>query len=143
MDWIPIVVLFAMIFIALWMDWKKVKSPVAWGAYAIGFIAYFLWLKGWLGNAFILMVAGLDALDHIPRWIDLMVAAVIVGYYIRFIISAFAQGLDDIALEQQKTNARIELLENSIRHKLDDIASRLPERESDYLTELQKETLRD
>lgn len=85
------------------MDRKKVKSPVAWGAYAIGFIASFLWLKGWLGDALILVMAGLDALDHIPRWIGLMVVAGIVGYYIRFVISTFAQGLDAIALEQQKT----------------------------------------
>jgi len=79
-------------------------------------------------------MAGLDALDHIPRWIGLMVVAGIVGYYIRFVISTFAQGLDAIALEQQKTNARIELLEDSLRNKLDDISSRLPPRdEPDYL----------
>jgi hypothetical protein len=131
MNWLPIVAVFVMIFVVpLWMDRKKVKSPIAWSAFAIGFIASILWLKGWLGNAFILVMAGLDALDHIPRWIGLMVVAVIAGYYIRFVISAFAQGLSEIALEQQKINARIELMENSIRHKLDDIASRLPKRDN-------------
>jgi hypothetical protein len=126
MGWFPIVAVFVMIFVVpLLMDRKKVKSPVAWSAFAIGFIASILWLKGWLGNVFILILAGLDALDHIPHWIGLMVAAVIVGYYIRFVISAFAQGLDNIALEQQRINARIELMENSIRHKLDEISSRV------------------
>lgn len=111
-----------------WAD-KNIKNPIAWTAIGIGLVLLLLWLKGWLGNAFILVMAGLDALDHIPRWIGLMVAAVIVGYYIRFIISAFAQGLDDIALEQQKINVRIEMMEHSVKGKLDDIASRLPKRD--------------
>jgi len=48
------------------------------------------------------------------------------------------------SLEQQKINARIEMMENSVRAKLDDIASRLPERdEPEYLKELRKEAFRD
>ena len=132
--------------LAFFFGWalKNVKSPVAWTAIGISLVLFSLWLKGWLGNAFILVLAGLDALDHIPRWIGLIVAAVIAGYYIRFIISAFAQGIDNIALEQQKINARIALLENSIIAKLDDISSQLPPRdEPEYLKELRKEALRD
>ena len=132
MDWLysvaQILALVALVLFARWVE-KNGNSPVAWTAFGIGLVLWTLWLQGWIGSAFILVMAGLDALDHIPRWIDLMVAAVIVGYYIRFIISAFAQGLNDIALEQQKTNARIEMMENSVKGKLDDIASRLPEKD--------------
>jgi hypothetical protein len=132
MDWLYIVAkILALVVLVLFARWveKNGNSPVAWTAIGIGCVLLLLWLKGWLGDAFILVMAGLDALDHIPRWIGLMVAAVIVGYYIRFIISAFAQGLDDIALEQQKINARIEMMEDSVKGKLDDIASRLPKRD--------------
>jgi hypothetical protein len=111
---------------------KNVKSPVAWTAIGIGLTLFLLWLKGWLGYVFILVLAGFDSLDRIPHWIGLMVAAGIAGYYIRFIISAFAQGLDDISLEQQKIKARIELLENSLMDKLDDIARRLPSRDRPF-----------
>jgi hypothetical protein len=131
MDWLyAILGILGSVGLAFFLGWadKRVKSPVAWWAIGIGLVLLLLWLMGWIGNTFILVMAGLDALDHIPRWIGLTVAAVIVGYYIRFIISAFAQGLDGIALEQQQINARIELLENSIMAKLDDISSQLPER---------------
>lgn len=132
MDWLYIVAqILALVVLVLFARWveKNGNSPVAWTAIGIGCVLSLLWLKGWLGDAFILVMAGLDAIDHIPRWIGLMVAAVIVGYYIRFIISAFAQDLDDIALEQQKINARIEMMEDSVKRKLDDIASRLPKRD--------------
>lgn len=131
MDWMyAILGILGIVGLAFFLGWadKRVKSPVAWWAIGIGLVLLLLWLMGWLGNALILVLAALDALDHIPRWIGLIVAAVIVGYYIRFIITAFAQGIDAIALEQQKINARIELMENSIRAKLDDMSSRLPER---------------
>jgi hypothetical protein len=128
MDWLYIVAqilaLVVLVLLARWVE-KNGNSPVAWTAIGIGLVLLLLWLKGWLGNAFILVMAGLDALGHIPRWIGLIVAAVIIGYYIRFVISAFAQGLDDIAMEQQKINARIEMMEQSVKEKLDDIASRI------------------
>lgn len=132
MDWLyallGIIATIAFAFLFGWAD-KNVKSPTAWTAIGIGLVLFLLWLKGWLGQAVLLVILGLDALDHIPKWMGLMVAAVIVGYYIRFIISAFAQGLDDIALEQQKINTRIALMENSITHKLDDIGRCLPKRD--------------
>jgi uncharacterized membrane protein YgaE (UPF0421/DUF939 family) len=147
MDWLyALGGILGIVGLAFFFGWagKNVKSPVVWVTIAIGLFLLFLWLNGWIGNAFLLVMAALDALDHIPRWIGLMVAAVIVGYYIRFIISAFAQGIDNIALEQQKINARIALLENSIIAKLDDISSQLPPRdEPEYLKELRKEALRD
>ena len=145
---LKILIVIALAFLLGWS--QKTKNPlspftkiVIW----IGSIVFLLALEAGFTKTWeyglLLLGAGLGMLDHIPHWIGLIVAAVIVGYYIRFIITAFAQGIDAIALEQQKINARIELLENSLGAKLDDIASRLPEKdEPEYLKELRKDAFR-
>jgi hypothetical protein len=138
MDWLPIVAVLVMIFVVpLWMDRKKVKSPVAWVAYAIGFVASFLWLKGWLGDAVILLAAGLDMLNRIPRFIGWVILGSIVYLFFEYRFRVTAAAVLEVLAEVEKTNARIELLENSVRH----IRSQLPEPE--YLKELRKEALRD
>ena len=126
MDWIPIIAVFVMIFVVpLWMDRKKVKSPVAWGVYAIGFIASILWLKGWLGDAVILVLLGLRGLDHIPRFIGWLVFGIIVYVFYEYRFRVTAAAVLEVLAEVEKTNARINNLENSVRAKLDDIDSRL------------------
>ena len=126
MDWLPIVAVFVMIFVVpLWMDRKKVKSPVAWGVYAIGFIASILWLKGWLGDAVILVLLGLRGLDHIPRFIGWLVFGIIVYVFYEYRFRVTAAAVLEVLAEVEKTNARINNLENSVRAKLDDIDSRL------------------
>ncbi|MGP8260934.1 MAG: hypothetical protein ACLQM6_13380 [Acidobacteriaceae bacterium] len=138
MDWLPIVAVFAMIFVVpLWMDRKKVKSPLAWSIFAIGFIASILWLKGWLGDAVILLLAGLEMLDHIPRFIGWVVFGIIVYVFYEYRFRVTTAAVLEVLAEVEKTNARIELLENSVRH----IRSQLPEPE--YLKELRKEAFRD
>jgi hypothetical protein len=146
-EWLHIVgPILLIVVLALFAGWaeKNKQGPVAWVAMTLGILFALLWLKEWLGNALILVMVGLDALNHIPRWIDLTVVAAIAGYYIRFTISAFSQGLDGMALEQQKIKARIELMDGSINRKLEDIQSRLPEREEpEYLKKLREQAFRD
>lgn len=60
---------------------------------------------------------------HIPSWFIYLLLIGIGGFYILNLID---NSIIILAKEIESTNARIEMLEQSVEEKLDEIASRLP-----------------
>jgi multisubunit Na+/H+ antiporter MnhB subunit len=140
----------AVIVIALVLGWSQanVKSRTAKAFIWIGSILLLLAIRWWDGLPLVIVGLALvtvwQGLERIPSWLVYTVLALGFCFAVRYILSLIVESIADLSREIEKTNARIELLENSLRDKLDDISSQLPQRdEPDYLTELRKQKLRD
>ncbi len=137
--------------LALLLGWTQtsVKRRGVKALIWVGAILLLLVVRFFDGQPFIFLVIFLAAtwdalrniLNHIPHWLIYVAAACIVG---KLFLNLISRSFVELAQEIERTNARIELLENSVRAKFDDISSRLPPRdEPEYLKELRKEAHRD
>jgi hypothetical protein len=121
--------------VALLLGWaeKHVKSPAATAFVWIGSIIALLSLgfgfrESW-NFLLLLLLAGLIGLEHIPSWVFYLVGIGIVGFVCWYFFNLLGNGMIELAQENADIKARMTLLESSLGHKLDDISSRLPERE--------------
>jgi len=126
MDWLYIVGRFAAIGVSIllicWMD--KVKSPIAKTFAWLGSILFLLLASG-CGRYILLILLGVWYwIDHVHTWFFFVVLIGGVGLYILKLIDS---SLITLAQEIERTNARIELLENSVRDKIYEITRRLPD----------------
>ncbi len=145
MDWLyALGGISAVVVIAVLLGWTEKAKHLSSATKAVIWIASILALLavriGWQGSLLALAMVA-SALTALPGWVWLILA-MSVGFY--FISLRIAYSTIAIAQEIEQTKARIELLESSIRYKLDDISSQLPQRdEPDYIKELRKEAFRD
>lgn len=117
--------------VALLLGWtqKKVKSPGAQVAIWIGSILLLLTMRFWdsitVSHLTLLLTFFFLAVGSIPRFIIYGILGIVVFGFAEYRFRIMAAALLEIAVENERTNARIALMENSISHKLDDIASQL------------------
>lgn len=126
MDWLyavlGILLAVGVVFLLGWSD-KNVKSPAALAAIWIGSILALLGFR-WGIRSLLLLLLVLRFLEHIPLWF-VYVMAIGIGFY--FIALRLANSTVELAQEIEKTNARMQLMEESFRDKLNEISRRLPE----------------
>jgi hypothetical protein len=133
MDWLyallGIVVMFTVAFLLGWTE-KHVKRSVAKAFIWIGsvFLLLALGLWGNLGQIFgksaliFLLIA-----RNIPLWLVYTVLGLGVVFFLRYVLILLVESIADLGVEVEKTNARIALMESSLKAKLDDIDSHLSE----------------
>jgi len=127
MDWLHVIAsIIAIVFVAFLLGWThvKVKSPAVQVSVWIGSILFLLALRFGFPGTWQFGLLLLSSLGHIPAWLVCVAILAGVSY---FIALRLANNTVDLAQEIERTNARIELLEHSLRNELNDIASRLPE----------------
>jgi hypothetical protein len=114
--------------IALLLGWthRRVKSPAAQATIWIGSILVLLAIRFGFTRTWEIGLFLLSSLGHIPAWFLCVAILAGVSY---FIALRLANSTVELAQDIERTNARIELLEQSLRTEINDIASRLPERD--------------
>jgi hypothetical protein len=109
------------------------KHPVRYAFGYIGAILLLLVIGTWDRHPLILAVlflmALLRGLEHIPRWLIYTVLTFGIVFGLRYILTLIAQSILDVGTEVKKINARLQLMEQSMKAKLDEIANRLPKPE--------------
>jgi branched-subunit amino acid permease len=135
MVWLYVLVIFLLIvLIALFLgSLDGDKHPVRYAFGYIGAILLLLVIGTWDRHPLILAVlflmALLRGLEHIPRWLIYTVLTFGIVFGLRYILTLKAQSILDVGTEVKKINARLQLMEQSMKAKLDEIANRLPKPE--------------
>jgi hypothetical protein len=123
MDWLYIVArILAIVVVALLLGWseKRVKSPGATVFIWIGSILLLCIAAGWGVYILLFLALVLHMVDSLPPFVAWVVFGSIVFLFFEYRFRVTAAAVLEVLAEVEKTNARMELLENSVRDKLDD-----------------------
>jgi membrane-bound ClpP family serine protease len=137
MVWLYVIVtLLEIVGVAFLFGWAdKAKNTAAQWAIIIGFLLLLIWQYG--KGSYVLLILALvlhilalvlHILDHIPPFVGWMTLGSIVYFFYEYRFRVTAAAVLEVLAEVEKTNDRIELLENLVRNNLDDIKSQLPKR---------------